>query len=154
MGYPGIVLDDAGNTTSTIEIEWLDPGPNEPIIKYIYSSGVIAKMLFYQKFGVKENSGTLRFTARIEEGTGNMDLLDEQSYSADVESGIDYKITVTVDISGMGSCSPTDKDLMIFDSSSAPTTNEIYIFPTFNVDWNWWECVRRYSISEISIQHI
>ena len=146
--------NSGSDNTSNVEIEWLDPGPNEPVITYIYSGGLMTSMVFYQKFRVNGESGNLKISARIEEGTGNMDLLDEQAYSAEVESGTDYKISVKVGISGMGSCSPTDNDLMIFDSTSAPTTSEIYIAPTFDIDWNWWECVGTYSISEIIIQKI
>jgi len=135
-----------------VQIEWVEPDPNEPIIRYQYSGGLLTTMVFYQTFTVNGGSGSIRLTTRIEEGTGNMDLLDEQTNSFNVGDGIDYEITVTVALSGSGSCSPTDNDLLIFDSLSAPTTREIYIAPTFDVEWNWWECVRTYSIAEVNIE--
>ena len=154
MGCSGNDNDDAVNNTSNVEIEWVNPDPDEPVIKYEYTGGLLTTMIFYQKFEVRSGSGKLNIVARIEEGTGNNDLLEEQTFSGDVEYGTNYKIAVTANLGGWGSCSPTDNDLMIFESISAPTIREIYIAPTFDVDHNWWECAKSYSIIDIQIQQL
>lgn len=117
-----------------------------------YAGGVAVRMIFYQDFRASGESGSLRLTAAVKEEATDATHLAEQSTDVTVQAGQTYTLITEVDLSSWGSCDPLDWDRIVFSSPATAETGSINIYPVYDTDRNWYECVGRYAISAMRIE--
>jgi hypothetical protein len=145
-------IHDENCKGNDVQIEWIArSGPDEPLIKYKYTGGILTNLHFYQNLKVTSGTGKSQLSATIMDGSISGTEHDEYSETFNVEIGLTYELLVEVDVSSWGSCSPVDKDIIVFESPSALSTSLINIMPVFDVDKNWYKCAGKYAITDMSL---
>lgn len=142
-----------GEVAGETSLLWVQPyDPTIPVSKWEYAGGAAVRMIFYQDFRATGESGSLRLTAAIKATATDPTSLAEQSADVNVQAGQTYTLITEVDLSGWGSCDPLDWDTVVFSSPATVGTNSINIYPVYDTDRNWYECVGRYAISAMRLE--
>lgn len=132
---------------------WIRPyDPEVPISRWQYSGGVAVRIIFYQDFRASGESGSLRLSAAVKAEATDAASLAEHTIDVSVLAGQTYTLITEVDVSNWGTCNPIDRDTILFSSPGTSAPPGFDINAIFNTNWNRFECVGRYAISEMRIE--
>jgi hypothetical protein len=132
---------------------WILPYDSEvPVATFQHAGGVAVRMIYYLDFRATGASGSLRLAAAVKEDPSDAASLAERVTDVSVRAGQTYTLITTMDLSSWGRCNPHEIDTIVVSSPAAARNHSFDIFPVMDPDTNWYECIGRYSISEMRIE--